>query len=88
MAILDFIKEMNVAIDSNMYTAGIFMDLSQAFDTINYDILLQKLYHYGFRGYPMSGLQVTAQIENKWFHIIQLCPQANQLNVGDLRDLF
>ena len=39
-------------------------------------------------GYPMSGLQVTSQIENKWFHIIQLCPQSNQLNVGYLRDLF
>ena len=39
-------------------------------------------------GYPMSGLQVTSQIENKWFHIIQLCLQANQLNVGYLRDLF
>ena len=38
--------------------------------------------------YPMSGLQVTFQIENKWFHIIKLCPQANQLNVGYLRDLF
>ena len=27
MALLDFIKEMNLAINSNMYTAVIFMDL-------------------------------------------------------------
>ena len=45
MAVLDFIKEMNIAFDNNMYTAGIFMDLSKAFDTIDHDILLQKLYH-------------------------------------------
>ena len=56
MAVLDFIKEMNIAIDNNMYTAGIFMDLSKAFDTIDHDILLQKLYHYGFR-----------EVSNEWF---------------------
>ena len=50
MAVLDFIKDINLAIDGNMYTAGIFMDLSKAFDTIDHDILLYKLYHYGFRG--------------------------------------
>ena len=72
-----------------MYTVGIFMDLSKAFDTIDHDILLQKLYHCGFRGVSNEWFKsYFSNIENKWFHIIQLCPQANQLNVGYLRDLF
>ena len=65
MAVLDFIKEMNIAIDSNMYTAGIFMDLSKAFDTIDHDIYCKSYITMVSEGYPMSGLQVTSQIENK-----------------------
>ena len=42
MAILSITDKIQKAIDSGMYACGIFLDLSKAFDTVNYKLLLQK----------------------------------------------
>ena len=44
-AILQLVNQITEAFSQAKYTLGIFLDLSQAFDTNNYNILLEKLKH-------------------------------------------
>ena len=50
MAILKLLDNIIDSLDKGEYAATIFLDFSKAFDTVNHEILLQKLNHYGIRG--------------------------------------
>ena len=47
-ALLVMIEKWKMSLDNNGYAGGILMDLSKAFDTINHQLLIAKLYAYGF----------------------------------------
>ena len=38
------------SLDNRKFGCGIFINLQNAFDTVNHNILLMKLEHYGIRG--------------------------------------
>ena len=56
LALVRRINKITSAIDQYRITAGVFLDLLKAFDTINRRILIDKLGHYGIRGVALNWM--------------------------------
>ena len=55
-ALISITEKIQEALDSGHFSCGVFIDLQKAFDTVDHEILLNKLTHYGIRG-----------VANQWF---------------------
>ena len=54
LALITLTDKISEALDAGKNVIGIFLDFSKAFDTINHEIMLLKLEHYGIRGVALQ----------------------------------
>ena len=74
LAVTTIYDEFLENLDRKLYTCAIFLDIKKAFDTIDHQILLKKLYHhYGFRRKIWNILK--SYLENR-----KICTKINHKN--------
>lgn len=56
MPIINLIDSVTTDMEEHKHVIGIFLDVKKAFDSLDHDILLNKLSYYGFRGKSIDWL--------------------------------
>ena len=69
LAALELIDRIRQKIGQKKVPFLVFLDLSKAFDTLNHDILLTKLYYYDTKGMSLSWF--TSYLENRYQYVEQ-----------------
>ncbi len=54
LALIEVVDKIQKELEEGKFVTGIYIDLSKAFDTVNHEILLNKLNHYGIRGTTLN----------------------------------
>ena len=77
LALFDLCDKSSSAFDRREHAIGVFLDLSKAFDTVNYVILFDKLEHYGIRGLALEWVKSYFSKRKKFveFNNVRSSPQ-------------
>uniref|UniRef100_A0A8C7XUM2 Reverse transcriptase domain-containing protein n=1 Tax=Oryzias sinensis TaxID=183150 RepID=A0A8C7XUM2_9TELE len=82
LAIIDAVEEITNALDKKKYAAGIFIDLKKAFDTLNHDILLDKLEVYGIRGLALTWVKSYLMGRKQFVKIDEYTSETKEIRCG------
>ena len=81
-AILDIVNTIHSNMDNREYSCGIFLDLKKTFDTVNHEILLTKLEHYGIRGVINSWFRSYLSDRRQSIEIYKCIPETETIVCG------
>ena len=82
LALIEVLDEIYKNLDQQNYVIGTFFDLSKAFDTVNHEILLQKLSYYGIRGIALSWIKSYLDNRQQYVSIDKTNSATKVVNYG------
>ena len=81
-ALIELVDQIRLSMGQRQMTCGIFIDLSKAFDTVNHQILLDKLEHYGIRGHALELFKSYLSNRKQYVHIEKSKSQTRPISCG------
>lgn len=69
LAVQKYIQEIINTLDNKKYAVGILLDMTKAYDTVQYNILLNKLYGIGIRGKAHQWFQAYLKNRQQYVEI-------------------
>ena len=82
MALTEFYDKVTAAIDGKQFAIGIFVDLAKAFDTLDHNILLNKLEYYGVRGITLNWFRSYLSNRCQYVTINNTCSSLRKISHG------
>ena len=82
LALLEVTEQLYANLDVDNYGLGIYLDFQKAFDTVNHEILLDKLYHYGIRGNILDWFKSYLKNRKQFTFINGVNSQTSHIECG------
>lgn len=81
-ALIKLVDTITEALDNNKVVCSVFIDLKKAFDTIDNNILIQKLYNYGIRGNCLNLIKSYLTNRYQYVSIANLNSNLASISLG------
>ena len=84
-SLISLTKNIASDIDRGHLAAGVFIDLSKAFDTLDHQILFSKLEHYVVRGVALQWIKSYLSNRKQFVQIRETCSEFYEITCGVLQ---
>ena len=69
LALIEITDKIKYHLDKGEYVVGLYLDLTKAFDTVDHEILLEKMTYYGIRGHANNFFRSYLTDRQQYCHV-------------------